>query len=283
MTPENHTMGGSALSSVGFALASPGLVGRTLLGLTVIAILGCSANTPPSDKTPTSDLEARRQHIKEQEGKVSEESQSRKQRSVVILKAEKVPIIEHLPVIEAEAESTRRTTEEVALRAMALCIVAVKGEGLEQEIVDKLVQNYELSSAFTPKEKEFISNPEPTKHERVQFAWRYECYWVMLWALGYVENLERPDKICDVKRAVSFLRDLGRKGFLQKAKLRPQSEILDAADLIYRYHWAVVDARVNHCESPAQLDGGVVMERHHALNWLIGYMDQEWDNVSTDT
>ncbi|MFN5229343.1 MAG: DUF4272 domain-containing protein [Planctomycetota bacterium] len=23
--------------------------------------------------------------------------------------------------------------------------------------------------------------------------------------------------------------------------------------------------------------------RHYALNWLIRYMDQEWDDVSTDT
>jgi hypothetical protein len=31
------------------------------------------------------------------------------------------------------------------------------------------------------------------------------------------------------------------------------------------------------------LHPGVAQERHHALNWLIGYMDQEWDKVSTDT
>ncbi len=166
---------------------------------------------------------------------------------------------------------------------MALCIVAVKGEGLEQELIDKLVEQYSLASAFTPDEKAFIENPNPTQHDRVQFAWRYEGYWVMLWALGFLDKLERPDTICDVKLAVSILRDHGRDGFLKKAKLRPQAELLDAADLIYRYHWAVVDARVNESEAPAGLDSGIVMERHHALNWLIGYMDQEWDDVSTDT
>ncbi|MGO7286211.1 DUF4272 domain-containing protein, partial [Rhizobium ruizarguesonis] len=24
-------------------------------------------------------------------------------------------------------------------------------------------------------------------------------------------------------------------------------------------------------------------ERHYALNWLTGYMDQDWDDISTDT
>lgn len=243
-----------------------------------VLISGCAKDSPNSN-----DLDARKRHIKQQESKVSAEAQSRKERSIAILKSEKVPFIEHLPLIETEAESTRRTTEQVATRAMALCIVAVKGEGLEQKIIDELIDEYELASAFTPKEKEFISNPDPNQQERVQFAWRYECYWVMLWALGYVDTLERPDKICDVKVAISLLRDNGRDGFLKNARLRPQSEILDAADLIYRYHWAVVDTRIKELDAPAGLDAGIVLERHYALNWLMGYMDQAWDDVSTDT
>jgi hypothetical protein len=221
--------------------------------------------------------------IEQRETNMSDEAQARKDRSITILKTEKVPYIEHLPPIETEADSTRRTTEQVAIRAMALCIVAVKGEGLEQDIIDKLVKEYSLASAFTPHEKEFINNPKPTQHDRVQFAWRYECFWVMLWALGYIDELGRPDTICDVQLAVSIIRENGRDGFLKNAKLRPQSELLNAADLIYRYHWAVVDARINQRDAPAGLDGGIVMERHHALNWLIGYMDQEWDDVATDT
>lgn len=251
--------------------------------LLAIVVTGCSNDLPSSGGATTNDIQARQKHIQHQEAKVSDEAHSRKDRSIAILKAENVPFIEHLPLIETEAESTRRTDEQVATRAMALCVVAVKGEGLDQEIINKLIDDYQLASAFTPNEKEFINNPNPTQHDRVQFAWRYECYWVMLWALGFIDELERPDQICDVKLAISFLRENGREGFLQKARLRPQSELLDAADLIYRYHWAVVDARVSNRDAPTGLDGGIVMERHHALNWLMGYMDQEWDDVSTDT
>ena len=259
------------------------LVVTNALVFALAVMTGCSNGTSSSDGKPTDDLAARRQHVKQQESKMSAEAESRRARSIAILKAEKVPVLESLPVIETEAESTRRTTEQVATRAMALCVVAVKGEGLEQPIIEKLIDKYELASAFTPKEEEFLNNPNPTEHDRIQFAWRYECYWVMLWALGFVDELERPDKICDAGLAVSFLQENGRDGFLEKSKLRPQSEILDAADLLYRYHWAVVDARINNREAPAGLDGGIVMERHYALNWLIGYMDQEWDDVSTDT
>ncbi len=58
---------------------------------------------------------------------------------------------------------------------------------------------------------------------------------------------------------------------------------LDQADVIYRYHWATTDARIKGQPSPAKLEGGVVQERHYVLNWLIGYMDQDWDDISTDT
>ncbi len=104
-----------------------------------------------------------------------------------------------------------------------------------------------------------------------------------MWSLGYVEKLERPEGTCDVAKAVSFLRDRDTAQFIKDAKLRPLSEILDQADIIYRYHWAVVSARLKHQEAPVKLEGGVVQERHYILNWLVGYLDQEWDDVSTDT
>ena len=82
---------------------------------------------------------------------------------------------------------------------------------------------------------------------------------------------------------MSFLRDRDTAQFIKDAKLRPIGELLDETDLIYRYHWAVVDARLKQKEAPAKLDGGVIQERHYVLNWLVGYMNQAWDDISTDT
>jgi hypothetical protein len=211
------------------------------------------------------------------------EAVARKQRSILQLRSEGVPILESLPRIETVADSKRHSTEEVATRAMALCVVAVKGEGLEQAEVERVVECFQLAGSFTAKERTFIEASAPSQHDRVQCAWQYECYWVMLWALGFIKELDWPGHICDVKWAVDTLRDLGRDAFVAKARLRPQEELLDATDLIYRYHWACRNAQMNGGEMPAGLDGEVVMERHRALNWLVGYMDQEWDDISTDT
>lgn len=231
-----------------------------------------------------STLEDRKAAIKNMETYTpSEEQIQRKVRSESILKAENVPYIEHLPVIESEAEANIQEENEVELRALCLVVVAVKGEGLEQEVVDDLVSRYGLVKYLTPKERAFIDNPTPTQHDKVQFVWRYESAWVMLWALGFIEELPRPDQIADVPKLAEIVRSNTTESFQAKGKLRKPSELLDQTDLIYRYHWAVTDARINGRESPAGLDGSVVYERHYSLNWLIGYMDEEWDDISTDT
>lgn len=172
----------------------------------------------------------------------SQEAIARKVHSEAILKKEAVPFIEHLPVIEDSTKAKRRTKEEISKRAIAICLTAVKGEGIDQATVDSLVKKFGAERFFTPKEAAFIKDPHPKELDRIQFSWRYEDYWVLLWTLGYIDKLDRPETTCDVRKAVGFLRDRSTEDFIRDAKLRDLSDILDQADLIYRYHWAVVDA-----------------------------------------
>jgi len=213
----------------------------------------------------------------------SAEALARKDKSNRLLKEKLVPILPSLPNIEDSNSAKTRSKEEIAHRAIALCIVAVKGEGLEQSRIQRLIERYGAQNHFTPCEAEFIECSAPTLQDRTKFSWKYECYWVLLWALGYVDTLDFPNKVCDVAKAVTILNASTAGDFIAKAKLRPKSEILDEADLIYRFDWAAVNARLKKIPAPAGLINGVVMERHRALNWLIGYMNQEWDDVTTDT
>ena len=47
-----------------------------------------------------------------------------------------------------------------------------------------------------------------------------------------------------------------------------------------RRQWAVVDARLKGNKPPANLSEHMLMEWHYALDWLIGYMDQDWTSVT---
>lgn len=214
---------------------------------------------------------------------IQDEASTRRKRSESLVKKKKVPCNKYLPVIETEEQSKRRPMEEVALRAIAICIIAVKGEGIDQKLVEDWIDKYQITPVFTPQEEKFIHDLNPSERDRIQFAWQFECLWVMLWALSYVDELGYPDRACDAGVAVKMIHGRGREKFLENANLRPQNQILDEADLIYRYHWAVRDAQINGREIPGGLNCDVVMERHRALNWLIGYAEAEWDEVTTDT
>jgi Domain of unknown function (DUF4272) len=214
----------------------------------------------------------------------SAEAFARKKRSEELLKAKNVPVNPHLPLIEDAAAVTVRSAEAVTQRALALMLVAVKGEGLEDAIVQRVMADYGIAPFLTPMETAFIQNPEPDQQSRVNFCWRYEGLATLLWALGYQAGLAFPDKICDVAGMVTLIRE--RKSYanlLAGARLRSAQELLDQADLIYRLDWAVVDARLKRLPTPGDMETGVVYERHYALNWLIGHQGEEWDNVRTDT
>lgn len=215
---------------------------------------------------------------------ISDNQRARKLRSEAILRSEGVPFLDHLPVIEDERTAELRTSSEIALRAMVLNVVSVKGEGLGHERALEIVEQYHLESALTPDERQFLENDHPSDKDKVQFSWRYEAYWTLLWALNFVDELGRPDTVCDVELAVRIKVDRASTQFIDEARCRDVDEILDALDLTYRYDWACVDARLNGKAAPAGLNPGVVVERHHALNWLVGYGESaEWDDVTTDT
>jgi hypothetical protein len=214
---------------------------------------------------------------------VPAEAIDRKLRSETILQAEGVPFFAALPVVETTAEALKRSKEEVALRALCLIFVAAKGEGLEDKVVERVLKSYGLWPHLTPKELAFVLDNSPSQHDRVQFIWRYEAASTLLWALGLVAQLGKPVQPCDVEFVVSTMTGTTISQFIEDSELRPIADILDQVDLIYRYHWAVRNARTKGQQIPADLNPDVTDERHHALNWLIGYLEQAWDDVSTDT
>lgn len=217
----------------------------------------------------------------------------RKQKSIEILKANRVPYMEGLPAIQDADEVEGRSGEEIAKRAIA-CLIAIQvvcniseKRNVEEsrKFFELLLDKYNVKEELTNSEKKVIyGNPE--EQEIISMAWKYEAYWTLIWALGIVDKLEYPSQICDCNFAIHSVANYESfDDFMKNIKLRSVDEILDEADLIYRYNWACVNARINGENAPACLDSGVVFERHWGLNWLIGkgtYNDN-WDRISTDT
>lgn len=190
-----------------------------------------------------------------------------------------------LPVIESEADAKLRTPEDVAKRVIILNAVVHSAHGLDRQDVSAWLKSENIWDSVSPQERQFLEGSNPTEQDRINATWRAESVWTLLWALGKIETLELPTKECDIDFIQTLMLSPGTScaEFIKQSKLRSVAEILDATDLIYRIHWVVRDAQLNNQEIPGSFVPGIAYERHYALNWLVGYSDQEWDEITTDT
>ena len=249
----------------------------------LVALLGCGqkkSRNSISDNSVTQPITKPVENIS-----ATKEQLGRRAKSEDFCKSKNIPVYKNPNslFVETDDKVNIRTQDEVVDRALALCYIGLKSEGLEQKHLDKINKDFNISAKLTPNEKTYVEEKEPTEQQKIDANWRYESLHVLLWALGYIDNLNYPDQMCNVADDVKIIYELKEQGFRQKAKLRTKKEILDQADLILRLNWACVSARIENETAPSGLNPSVVYERHYALNWLIRYMNQDWDNVTTDT
>jgi hypothetical protein len=213
------------------------------------------------------------------------DARQRKLQSEVNLRNRGIDTPELLPPIISEQEVVLRNADDVAWRALALFILAVRAESLGSQRpipIDQLRSKSPMAfKAFTDVELAFMNNESPDQQQVAEMAWRYECLNVLQWVLGFQEELKFPDEICDVPLVAQTMVDRDDRQIINMARLLPVSQILDAADQNQRLLWAARQARLEETDPPAGLDGGVLVERQHAFNWLIRFQDAGWDDVDT--
>lgn len=164
--------------------------------------------------------------------------QQRKQESILKLKAKAIPYIDWLPPIESSDDVIQRSAERIAKRAIACLLMIQVACDLDQDqfkqetedfIVD-LLNKFAVTDELTVKEKNIL-NRNASQQEIVNMIWKYEAYWVLLWALGIVDELKYPDEIADCDFAIQAVSGCDSlQEFMQQVKLRNIEEILDEAD-----------------------------------------------------
>jgi hypothetical protein len=186
---------------------------------------------------------------------------------------------------EEEIEEKMRSADEVARRCVVLYAIIAAGHEEPREQLVEWLQREGLWDAVSPQEVEFLTSNSLTRQQYVNATWRAEALFPLLWALGRVPQMPLPTSLCDVQLIRQVLPPLFESvsEFISSAQLVHESVIRDANDEIYHTHWKVRDAQLFGKPVPDGLNPGVVRERHYALNWLIGYFNQDWDDVSTDT
>lgn len=209
----------------------------------------------------------------------SAEAADRKARTLAQLRRDRIPSIEHLPVIADSTQAQIRPPDSIVARLLALVCIAQYAEHRETATYEQALARHELRSAVSPDEWVFAHDPAPIRQDVIKFSQRFESAWTLAWVLGLTTSLRPASDFCDADLLASWASDPAQ--FTKRIRLQPIDAILDMTDLTYRLHWAVNDAELYGTRVPSNLIPPVVYERHYALNWVIG--PQEWDQVSTDT
>lgn len=231
----------------------------------------------------------------------NERQRNRAIRSFAELRKRSVPAYFGPLFVADDNEVKLQSPDEVARRTMVLWAVELRAEGVPRAETLGLIEQLNLWSSVIPAEKAFLENNNPGPDECQRLVWRLESIWVLMWALGYIKELDWPSDMCDVPKLADLVSPHEEdSAFITSSRLRPVSEILDAQDLIMRIHWAIRDAYLHQGGViPEDLDWsrdsefvpvtmsaavGVVEQRHYTLNWLVNFLNPEnWDDVDTPT
>ena len=188
---------------------------------------------------------------------LSEDQVSRKSKNETILEQHEVKINYNLPCIESESDTTIRTAKEISERLSVLTITnSVAFNNITGDKAIEILKHFNLWDKVTPKEIDFLE--DPTDQKKSQETWKCEGIWTLMWALNIVDNLGFPNEMADLNNIPIENYPIGNdkdpNDFINAHKnIRTRAEILNANDLYYR------------------------------LNWLINYMNSDWDDVTCDT
>ena len=176
-----------------------------------------------------------------------------------------LPLDALAPLVEASAAVADVAT--VRGRALACCVIALRGQGLSLVETFAFADAYEVWDHFTVEEHDFILTEEPTGAQMLQAAWNYERLWVHLWVLGLVRHLAFSDTQVDSALAIETAISGAATVAVDTLKLRPMKELLDGAD-VARCSAAVV--RAAHAMGQATtMNPSVVHERALAFDEVL--------------
>ncbi len=217
------------------------------------------------------------------------EALNRKMNSINILQQQGIPYIDELPPLPSSYEIVGKTYDEIIKRAIALCICCNYASDIvsnkkkkyikeSKKFFNKLLDKYNVKDIMTKEECDLFE--KGNRDVAVQISWQFEGCAILLWALGLLEQISYPDTLVNPDEITSIISSSDSyNDFVQKCDFRSVEEILDLADLTYRYNWYCVDAQIEG-EEP-KINSEVVVERYRALKWLL--TDEKWDKVDVNT
>ncbi len=190
------------------------------------------------------------------------------------------PINPSLPLLDPVEKC--RELSEITDRLFCLYAVVACSYGFSKERALSWLKREGVVDSLSGAENQYLHNKSDTGIDS-RMQWKVEALWALAWCLECHPDLDFADSCSDsfIGLLPDIAKDASTKEFRQGLNLRDQAEILSKTDLAYCLHWAIREAELKGVKPPGRVPANVVVERRHALEWVIG--QDSWDDVSLDT
>lgn len=205
---------------------------------------------------------------------------NRIEKNINLLKEKNIPFIEHMKAIPFNSCTNLREKTEIIDRmlsdyAIATCaLYALEGnENRLGNIIKKMDSNLCILKVLTKEDTDFLMAMESKKVSKqgLQDAtWAFEECAMLMWTLGLIDK-PNSDKECNVEQLDKFFFNIKSYDELSsQCSIKSKEEILEQADLLFRYHWACRETRMQGKQLP-QLNEMIVQEQRRALEWILNW------------
>jgi len=178
-----------------------------------------------------------------------------------------------------------RTPQEVAKRALVLIGIFQAATGRNKEAVIKILKKNSLWSEVSELEKKFLeTSDDESKFISMQYSWRSESIYILLWALEHFDFEAIPKDEKNLEKIGNLLKtdDFHKIIEIKNAHLRSSNEIYKILDEVSKLNWEIRDAFINKEEPQKDYHPSIIYEWHYSLSWLTK-PNEEWDSITTDT
>ncbi len=180
-----------------------------------------------------------------------------------------------------------RSKDEVVERALVLFGVSLIGLNYsKRKTAYAWLERHGLIPSLTELEAIFVNDRKASKRDCICYSWQFERLVVLLWCLGAVESLPAEDSQCDTQGFQSFFLPMSTSSveeFKERVVLREEDQLFTMQERMEAFHWEARNAKAHSCAPKKPVDLDVIQERHHAINWVVGHLGQDWDSITCDT
>jgi hypothetical protein len=201
---------------------------------------------------------------------------------LAVLVSEGIPTNPRLPLLDRRSKHGLRKPSAVAERLVILYALTGLANEADAELLRQWLLENGLYEELLPSERPFFEKPL-SRQDEIDLSWRQEALVTLAWSGRLVEDLPLPFDESDLDPIFPRIPpEVEVSSFVTGFALRHEEDLYHQTDLHYCLHWALRHPEVWDASTVRRPRIDSVIERRHALEWLIGAADS-WDDVPLDT